>query len=201
MQGLNFLEPGEMHRTAAETVQIIKHQIYLACGGVACRVSELQTETGVKDRTAQCWIDRALERSSILMRERTNDSVTQDPRLKGKLRPEERKRIKEAIQTEISAEVYRWVIQQPTERYGKLLEDSREYPPPDFFDLSNILSGAALRNELRPGDHYNILFGFPGAFTPNQSFDDTCPSLRLHRIRPTPGFVNRPAPYNPPGCR
>jgi hypothetical protein len=62
-----FLEPGKTRRTVPETVQIIKEQINLACEGIACRVSDLQTETGVKDRTAQYWIDRALERSSELV--------------------------------------------------------------------------------------------------------------------------------------
>jgi len=109
----------------ADTVQIIKHQIYVACEGVACKVSELQTQTGVKDRTAQYWIDRALERSSKLMQKRINESVTRDPRLKGKLEPDERKRLKETIRSEISAEVYGWVIQQPPERYNKLPQDSR----------------------------------------------------------------------------
>ena len=107
-----------------ETVQIIKQQIYLACEGVAYRVSDLQTETGVKDRTAQHWIDRALEQSSELIRKRVYEPATQDPRLRGKLKPDERKQIKEAIQSEIAAEVYRWVIEQPPERYDKLPQDS-----------------------------------------------------------------------------
>jgi hypothetical protein len=108
-----------------ETVQIIKQQIYLACRGVACKVSDLQTETGVKDRTAQYWIDCALERSSKLMRKRVNELATQDSRLKVKLKPGEWKQIKEMIQSEISMEVYRWVIKQPPERYSKLPQDSR----------------------------------------------------------------------------
>ena len=146
-----------------ETVQIIKQQIYLACEGVACRVSELQTETGVKDRMAQYWIDRALERSSELMRKRIHESATQDPRLRGKLKPDEQKQIKEMILSEISSEVYRWVIEQPPERYNKLPQDSRTSPhPPDFLCFNDAPFGTALRNELRPGDHYNILFGFPG---------------------------------------
>jgi len=110
----------------AETVQIIKQQICLACEGVACRVSELQTETGVKDRTAQYWIDRALERSSELVRKRIHEPATRDTRLGGKLKPDERKQMKETIQSEISAEVYRWVIEQPLERYNKLPQDSRK---------------------------------------------------------------------------
>lgn len=147
-----------------ETVQIIKQQIYLACRGVACKVSDLQTETGVKDRTAQYWIDRALERSSELMRKRVNELETQDSRLKVKLKPGERKQIKETIQSEISMEVYRWVIEQPPERYSKLPHDSRTSFILYSVNPGNILFQPALRNELRPGDHYNILFGFPGAF-------------------------------------
>lgn len=123
---LNPLEPGETRRTVANTVQIINQQICLACEGVACRVSELQTETGVKDRTAQYWIDRALERSSKLMQERIRNPATQDPRLKVKLKSDEQKQMKETIQSEISAEVYRWVIEQPPEQYKKLPQDSRK---------------------------------------------------------------------------
>lgn len=121
---LNFFKPGKTRRTVAETVQIIKQQIYLACGGVACRVTELQTETGVKDQTAQYWINRALERSSELTRKRVTEPGTQDPRLRGKIKPDERKRIKETIQSEIAMEVYRWVIEQPPERYNKLPQNS-----------------------------------------------------------------------------
>jgi hypothetical protein len=88
-------------------------------------VSELQTETGVKDRTAQHWISRALERSSKLIQSRTKEPATRDPRLKGKLSSEERKEIKERIHSETSEEVYRWVVQQPPERYNMLPQDSR----------------------------------------------------------------------------
>ena len=94
--------------------------------GVACRVSELQTETGVKDRTAQYWIDRALERSSQLTRERFHEPMTKDPRLSGNLKSEERKKIKKIIGSEISAEVCRWVIEQPPERFNQLPQDSRK---------------------------------------------------------------------------
>ena len=130
---LNARKPGKIRRTVAETVQIIKQQIYLACEGVACRVSELQAETGVKDRTAQYWIDRALERSSELVRKRTYEPATQDPRLKRKLKPDERKKMKEMIQSEIATEVYGWVIEQPPERYNKLPQDSRERRSPSQF--------------------------------------------------------------------
>ena len=122
----SLLKPGETCRTVPETVQIIKQQIHLLCEGVACRVSELQTETGVKDRTAQYWIDCALERSSELLRQWLHKPTTQDPRLKRKLDPEERKQIKEMMHSEISAGVLRWVIEQPLERYNQLPEDSRK---------------------------------------------------------------------------
>lgn len=123
---LSSPKPGERRRTVLETVQTIKQQINLACEGVAYRVSDLQTETGVKDQTAQHWIERALERSSELMRQRLHEPETQDPRLRGKLNPDERKQIKEMIHSEVSAEVSRWVIEQPTERFNELPRDSRE---------------------------------------------------------------------------
>jgi hypothetical protein len=123
---LSTPKPGETRRTVPETVQIIKQQIDLACEGVAYRVSELQTETGVKDRTAQHWIERALERSSRLTRQRLHGAATKDPRLGGNLKSDERKQIKEVIQSEISAEVRRWVIEQPPERFDQLPPDSRK---------------------------------------------------------------------------
>ena len=162
---LSALEPGETCRTVPETVEIINQQIHLACGGVACRVSDLQTETGIKDRTAQYWIDRALGRSSELMQQRFHEPETQDPRLQQKLKPEERKQIKEMIHSEISAEVTHWVIEQPPERYNKLPQDSRKSFILSVLRISPVPSfGTALRNELRPGDHYNVLLGFPGMF-------------------------------------
>lgn len=33
-----------------------------------------------------------------------------------------------------------------------------------FQDLNKSLPGTVLRSELRPGDHYNILFGIRGLF-------------------------------------
>ena len=39
------------------------------------------------------------------------------------------------------------------------LYESYPLNSPDLYDTA---FGIASRNELRPGDHYNILFGFPG---------------------------------------
>jgi hypothetical protein len=107
-------------------VEIIKQQINLACEGVAYRVSELQTETGVKDQTAQHWIDRALERSSELKWKQLHEPMTKDPHLSENLRPDERKQVKKMICSEITAEVHHWVIEQPPERYAQLPQDSRK---------------------------------------------------------------------------
>ena len=107
-------------------LKIIKQQINLACEAIVYRVSDLQTKTGVKDRTAQYWIDRALERSSELMWQRFHEPETQDPCLRGKLDPDEQKRIKEMIHSEISVEVSHWVIEQPLEWFNELPQDSRE---------------------------------------------------------------------------
>ncbi|KAF9779424.1 hypothetical protein BJ322DRAFT_1167239 [Thelephora terrestris] len=129
--------PGKIRRMVPETVQIIKQQIYLACEGIACKVSDLQTETGIKDRTAQYWIDRALERSSELMRQRLHEPETKDPRLGGKLKPDERKQIKQMIHSEVSAEVRRWVIEQPPERFNEIPQEScKSYVLPDSRTLT-----------------------------------------------------------------
>ena len=180
-----------MHRIIPETVQIIKQQINVACEGVACRVSELQTETGVKDRTAQYWIDCALQRASELTRQRVHEPATKDPRLSGKLKVDERKKIKEVISSEISAEVRRWVIEQPPEQYCQLPQDSCKSHAHLTLGISmGINLATAICNEFRPGDHYNVLFGFPGAFgfINNSTIYSTGIYSGLYRIGSPPGF-------------
>ncbi|KAF9786365.1 hypothetical protein BJ322DRAFT_1099898 [Thelephora terrestris] len=120
--------PGKTRRTVPETVQIIKEQINLACEGIACRVSDLQTETG-------------------LVRQRLHEPKTQDPRLGGKLKSDERKQIKEMIHSEISAEVSQWVIEQPPEKYKQLSQNSRERYV-DSFPTHNACTTWTLKSSL-----------------------------------------------------
>ena len=72
-------QPDDEKRTAQETINIIMKQLQLACKGVAQAMSDLQMDTGIKDKTAQFWINQALERSLKLIVERVTDGATRDP--------------------------------------------------------------------------------------------------------------------------
>ncbi|KAJ7195190.1 hypothetical protein GGX14DRAFT_537297 [Mycena pura] len=63
-----LFEAGEL-RTKEHTLGELQKQVDAACGGVAKRVQELQTETGVKDVYTQHWIDALLLRFADLRRE------------------------------------------------------------------------------------------------------------------------------------
>lgn len=109
-----------------ETVDVIKKQLILACCGVAQHVSDLQTETGIKDKTAQFWIDQVLKRSSELAATRVTNSDTQDPRLNSSRCPTEQKQaIRKQLKERIKEETFNWLVSQPKERWEKLPEGSR----------------------------------------------------------------------------
>ncbi|KAF8140706.1 hypothetical protein K438DRAFT_1531072, partial [Mycena galopus ATCC 62051] len=76
-----LFEPGEP-RTKENTLTELKNQIELACGGVAKRVQELQTQTGVKDVYTQYWIDIILARAAQMRRE---DADISDADIKNEL--------------------------------------------------------------------------------------------------------------------
>lgn len=100
--------------------------MWLACRGVAQAVSDLQTETGIKDKTAQFWIDRALERSSDEITSRVTDSTTRDSRLGNRAYSTEQKQeIRNSLKSQIQQETYNWLLTQPREKWDKLLEQSR----------------------------------------------------------------------------
>ncbi|KAJ6631589.1 hypothetical protein B0H10DRAFT_2159828 [Mycena sp. CBHHK59/15] len=63
-----LFEPGEL-RTKEHTLTELKKQVELACGGVAKRVQELQTQTGVKDVYTQYWIEQILSRAVEMCRQ------------------------------------------------------------------------------------------------------------------------------------
>jgi hypothetical protein len=65
---LTHLQPG-VPRTKENTLAELKKQVELACGGVAKRVQELQTETGVKDVYTQYWIEVILARAVEMRQE------------------------------------------------------------------------------------------------------------------------------------
>ncbi|KAJ6626090.1 hypothetical protein B0H10DRAFT_2174002 [Mycena sp. CBHHK59/15] len=135
-----LFKPG-IPRTPAQTVRVIKQQIWAACSGVQDAVDELQTSTGVKDKTALFWIEKLIVKARETQKERFNA----DPRLKDRnLKGDARKAVKTRIRDLIQWELYNWVILQPEDRAAKLPKDSAEH------------------HQLRPGDHYNILLRVRG---------------------------------------
>ncbi|KAF7372927.1 hypothetical protein MSAN_00499400 [Mycena sanguinolenta] len=68
-----LFEPGDP-RTKENTLTELKKQVELACGGVAKRVQELQTQTSVKDAYTQYWIDQIVARAAEMRRENANAS-------------------------------------------------------------------------------------------------------------------------------
>ncbi|KAJ7719037.1 hypothetical protein B0H16DRAFT_1739633 [Mycena metata] len=147
-----LFKPG-IPRTPAQTVRTIKRQIWVACAGVQEALEELQTSTGVRDKTALFWMNQLI----IKARERQKERFDEDPRLKDKnLKGEARKLVKERIKGLIQWQLYNWVLLQPEDRVSKLPESSAE------------------RYRLRPGDHYNILLSVRG-LDPHQ--DSPCEIL------------------------
>ncbi|KAF7349602.1 hypothetical protein MSAN_01685700 [Mycena sanguinolenta] len=68
-----LFELGDL-RTTENTLSELKKQVELACGGVAKRVQELQTQSGVKDVYTQYWIDQILARAAEMRRENADAS-------------------------------------------------------------------------------------------------------------------------------
>lgn len=121
-----------------DTISTIKKQLTLACCGVAQHVSDLQTETGIKDKTAQFWIDRALKRSSDLVATRIKNRATRDTRLNSNRVPKEQKQaIRKELKERIKEETLTWLVSQPRERWEKLPEDSRMC----YFATGHLLDG------------------------------------------------------------
>ncbi|KAJ7035397.1 hypothetical protein C8F04DRAFT_1210324 [Mycena alexandri] len=109
-------------RTPEDTVAKIKEQIKVACLGVAGDVEDLQTESGVKDKTAVHWMKLLIERARQEQHERVYNHDTRDPRLNDtRIEGPARQAIKDSILTKIQEELYAWVIMQPPERPCEIL--------------------------------------------------------------------------------
>ncbi|OBZ68616.1 hypothetical protein A0H81_11585 [Grifola frondosa] len=129
-------------RTAVATTQAIIRQLHTAARGVSNAVSALQTQTGVKDKLAEFWIQKLLEHAGQLRGIRLQNRHTRDQRLNIPRNPDRAKIINE-IEDEIEGEMICWLMTQPPESHAALAVDS------------------PLRLQLRPGDHYNALLTYP----------------------------------------
>ncbi|KAJ7208399.1 hypothetical protein C8J57DRAFT_1441105 [Mycena rebaudengoi] len=104
---------------------------YDLAGGVQDTVDELQTSTGVKDKTALFW-----------------ERLIQDPRLKDKIKGDARKAVKTRIKDLIQWELYNWVILQPEARSSKLSKDSCA----PMFNFINSRSFSCIQSQLNVAD-------------------------------------------------
>lgn len=113
-------------RVREKTLDIIREQYRQASMGVAARVDELRTSTGVTDIIADFWIAQMLERAQELQRNQITNQQTRDPRLhkKSKLTKVEKQTIRLALKKDIGHTVLEWVYSQPPESVAALPEDS-----------------------------------------------------------------------------
>ena len=63
-----IFQPGEA-RTSEKTLRHVEAQVQIACLGVAERVKELQTSTGIKDTFTQHWIEELIDRARDLKKQ------------------------------------------------------------------------------------------------------------------------------------
>ncbi|EMD40045.1 hypothetical protein CERSUDRAFT_45768 [Gelatoporia subvermispora B] len=143
--------PAEL-RKAPETLAMVKAQLDQAARGVAKSVQELQTQSGVKDRLAEYWVEQLLTRAQGEHQRRIYNVNTRDERLKAR-KVTNRVALVESIKQEIHDEVMAWLYTQPSHTYDALPVDS------------------PLRTQLRPGDHFNMLLQLDGTF--GDMHDDT----------------------------
>jgi hypothetical protein len=97
-EGYHALFSSGALRTAAETKSIIEQQLESAMRGVEKPISDLQTETGVKDKVAQHWIDVLLSKSRQMKEESPRKTKEQ-----------------------IAKELKEWFTAQPGDKFNPLL--------------------------------------------------------------------------------
>lgn len=115
-------------RTPQGTVETIERQISVACLGVKEAVEKIQTETGVKDKTANFWIEQLLDKARKAQDDQLFNRAIRDPRLNdAKTKGATREDIKQAIKLNIQKELLDWVVRQPAGRFALLDQDSREF--------------------------------------------------------------------------
>jgi hypothetical protein len=100
-------------------VNTIEQQLWTACSGVQSSVDVLQTKTGVKDKIAQHWINILVPTARQLLQQALSNPVTSDSHNTNT--PHQHKA---DLTVAIQQVLFRWLIQQPPERYNALPLDS-----------------------------------------------------------------------------
>ncbi|KAI0308812.1 hypothetical protein OF83DRAFT_1089519 [Amylostereum chailletii] len=115
-------------RMAADTLQTIKMQYDLATLGVAKALQENQSETGVKDKIAEHWIQQVLSRARERQYTLITAAHTRDPRLNDRHRSKEDKvAVRNELKRVIQQECLDWVYTQPSHTYSLIPVTSRMF--------------------------------------------------------------------------
>jgi hypothetical protein len=117
-------QPGA-DRQIDDTVNSIKEQIRLACYGSKDLVQLAATQSGVKDKIAQHWIEVLLDKARQRQQELLFDRETRDPKLNERMSKKDRKDLKEKIKRTIQTELWSWIVTQPPSSFEKLAENDR----------------------------------------------------------------------------
>ncbi|KAJ7939543.1 hypothetical protein B0H13DRAFT_1850332 [Mycena leptocephala] len=122
------------------TIQIIRWQVWNACAGNNKALDASYSQTGIKDKISQYWIQKVLDMGKERRGAALSDPKTRNPQLNlSSLKGEARKALKDEISRTIQLDLWNWVVQQPPENFVLL----DEHDP--------------ARSDLRPGIHFNIL--------------------------------------------
>ncbi len=121
-----LFHPG-VPRECEKTISVIRKQIWLACHGDQGGIGQLSTETGVKDKIAQFWIDTLLAKVKPILDAKLKNRETRDQRLNERMSREDRKSLTEEITATVGTELWEWVVRQPQDDYEQLAVDDREF--------------------------------------------------------------------------
>ncbi|KAH6868945.1 hypothetical protein BKA70DRAFT_1491597 [Coprinopsis sp. MPI-PUGE-AT-0042] len=134
-----LFQPGRGRRPA-ETIDAIKAQVRLACFGDKKTLKSNASQSGVKDKISQHWIELMLSEYKDLHKVKLSNRDTRDPLLNSKnLAPEKRAAIKGNIRQNIQHDLWNRVVKLP---HGSA-------------NLEDV-------TDLRPGVHYNPLLATRG---------------------------------------
>lgn len=99
----SFSQLGQL-RTADLIRAHIEAQLKKACYGFSSHVEQMQTDTGTKDKFAQVWIDKLIEKARQMKKEEKQKPVA--------ARKSEDK---------IAEELFAWLLEQPGDKFNPLL--------------------------------------------------------------------------------
>ncbi|KAJ7839405.1 hypothetical protein B0H13DRAFT_2239608 [Mycena leptocephala] len=97
-------------RTKEVTIQIIRWQVWNACAGNNKALDTSYSQTGIKDKISQYWIQKVLDMGKERRAAALSDPKTRNPQLNlSSLKGEARKTLKDEISRTIQLDLWNWV--------------------------------------------------------------------------------------------